>query len=613
MATENVRIVKLDTNPAQTSVQELRKELKELRNTLLSTEQGTEEYNQALLKAADIQHTLKEQTEELNASAMDFGQITGNIVKATGGLVAGLQAAKATMNLFGIENEEVLKSLEKMQNLMAITQAIPALDEGIKAFKRLGTAIKSAAAATGTLGKALMASGIGLAVAAVAALAANWDKVKVALGGVNKEYEDILQKRIDEYINRTITALSKQLGLQQKLISIRGGSDVDAAREAVKVYSSAIEEQTKKIDENKKRWEDWNRERGKQARMGNKDAVKQLDAALRGLDVEIKKQEALKNNLELKKQEAEEELEIAKAIEKAQKAEEEEKYKKALEMEMDAAKAILGADKSLQQKLDEKFEGKPIKVPVELKIEEGENNSFDNALAEKYKNKYKNIIEMAKEAAITHESVYEEDLRLLNLALEQKKISLEEYNAYLKQLNAEEVQIQQEKLNIYIALSNAFSDILGSLADSMDESNKEQFEAAKAFNISAAVISTIAGAIGAYTGAASNAGINAIPVVGPALAQTLGIANAAAVAASGAAQIAQLSRKQFDDKNVNGASIAKPNTSAVSSVIAPVQYTQDVQGASIEGAIKDTKVYVTEADITNSQNRVSVTEREARF
>ena len=80
--------------------------------------------------------------EEVNASAMDFGQIAGNVVKATGGIVAGFQAAQATMNLFGVENEAVLKSLEKMQNLMAITQAIPAIDDGIKGFKRLGLAIK---------------------------------------------------------------------------------------------------------------------------------------------------------------------------------------------------------------------------------------------------------------------------------------------------------------------------------------------------------------------------------------------------------------------------------------------------------------------------------------
>jgi hypothetical protein len=49
------------------------------------------------------------------------------------------------------------------------------------------------------------------------------------------------------------------------------------------------------------------------------------------------------------------------------------------------------------------------------------------------------------------------------------------------------------------------------------------------------------------------------------------------------------------------------------SVVAPVQYTQDVQGASIEGSIKDSKVYVTETDITNTQNKVDVAESEARY
>ena len=148
---------------------------------MLSAEEGTKEYNDALQKAAGIQHTLKEQMEEVNASAMDFGQIAGNVVKATGGLVAGFQAAKATMNLFGIENEAVLESLEKMQNLMAITQAIPALDDGVKAFKRLGLAIKSAAASMNGLKAALVSTGIGALVVAVGLLAANWDKVTDAM------------------------------------------------------------------------------------------------------------------------------------------------------------------------------------------------------------------------------------------------------------------------------------------------------------------------------------------------------------------------------------------------------------------------------------------------
>lgn len=590
MATENVKVIKLDTQPAQTSVKELRQQLKELKNAMLSAEEGTQEYNDALQQAADIQHTLKEQMEEVNASAMDFGQITGNIVKATGGLVAGLQAAKATMNLFGVENEEVLKSLEKMQNLMAITQAIPALDDGIKAFKRLGLAIKSAAAATGTLGKALMGSGIGLAVAAVAALAANWDKVKVALGGVNNEYEDILQKRIDEYINRTITALSKQLDLQQKIISIRGGSDVDAATEAVKVYSSAIEEQSKKLDENKKRWEDWNRERGKQARMGNKDAVEQLDAALRGLDAEIKKQEALKENLELKKQEAEAELEVAKAVEKAKKEEEEKKYNKALAIEMDSAKAILGAEKSLQQQLDEKFEGKPLKVPVELEIEEDEDTSLEDELNKRIVS----TIESLRGAFITPEDQYKQEIDALDLALKTKLIKEEEYLKLRDALNKEQTQNEVER---YSVAANAIGGIFNSISEMMEEGSEEQ----KAFQIMGATINMLAGIATALAGAFTTKS-------GP-WDIALAAIQAASIAASGGATIS----KMVNTNKNNAASMSKPSTSALASINAPVQYTQDVQGSQIEGAIKDSRVYVTETDITNTQRKVSVAESEARF
>ena len=60
MATDKVKEVKIDTTAAQTSVKDLRDELKELRTTLLNTEEGTKEYNEVLQKAANIQHSLQE-------------------------------------------------------------------------------------------------------------------------------------------------------------------------------------------------------------------------------------------------------------------------------------------------------------------------------------------------------------------------------------------------------------------------------------------------------------------------------------------------------------------------------------------------------------------------
>ena len=240
MATENVKVVKLDTQPAQTSVKDLRQELKALKDTLLSTEQGTEEYNKALQQAADIQHTLKEQTEELNASAMDFGQITGNIVKATGGLVAGLQAAKATMNLFGVENEEVLKSLEKMQNLMAITQALPALDNGVKAFKRLSSVISAATGATSKFGKALISTGLGAIVAALGYLIANFEDISKWLDEITGQTDFLgeLSDKVMGGLNAGWTALVQSLKGVGNAIVTYVAAPVKSVMAAIQAYTS---------------------------------------------------------------------------------------------------------------------------------------------------------------------------------------------------------------------------------------------------------------------------------------------------------------------------------------------------------------------------------------
>jgi len=87
----------------------------------------------------------------------------------------------------------------------------------------------------------------------------------------------------------------------------------------------------------------------------------------------------------------------------------------------------------------------------------------------------------------------------------------------------------------------------------------------------------------------------------------------ASVLASGIAQLLQIKNANQNSTLGGTGSFAKPNTSAITSINAPVQYTQDVQGASIEGAIKNTRVYVTEADISSTQKKVDVAESEARY
>ena len=87
---------------------------------------------------------------------------------------------------------------------------------------------------------------------------------------------------------------------------------------------------------------------------------------------------------------------------------------------------------------------------------------------------------------------------------------------------------------------------------------------------------------------------------------------AASIASAGAFQIAKIKNTKFDSAST-GASSASISGGALNTFVAPVQYTQDVQGGSIQEAIGNTKVYVTESDISKTQNKVSVVEQENRY
>lgn len=586
MAQENIRVVKLDTKPAQESLQDLRKELKETRNVMLNAEEGTEEYNKALVRAAEIQHTLKEQMEEVNASAMDFGQITGNIVKATGGMVAGLQAVKASMNLLGVENEDVIKSLQKMQNLMSITQALPSIDNGIKAFKRLGLALKAAIASANGLKTALISTGIGAAVAAVGLLIANWDKLTASMNKWKIESEET-KKKLEEQ-RKKLEELQEALKKAKQAYDDWEKADTISrlnkkAKEEYDFLANLIDGYTLKAKALQAELDAINANNN--ASIDDEDRWLEVDEELARVEEKLKEVTKLRDDL------LNNPLNFIETLSPDDVINDEwaEKWRKKIE------DGIFGEKKE-----------KAIKVPVEVEIEEDENDlSAADALAAKYKK----VIENAKEAIITPESVYEQDLRLLNLALENKKISYEEYYAYLKQLNRKKLDDDIAYFSSVASVAQtALSDIGGmfsALADAQDAQTKEGFEEQKKFQIAASTMDMLGGIVSAWVSAMNPA--NAWMTIWGQIA--MGAASSAAILTTGLLNIDKIRKQTFGGGSTGGAT----NAASIGTLIAPVQYTQDVQGASIEGAIKDTKVYVTETDISNTQNKVKVTENEAFY
>ena len=633
-----------ETNAATTSVKELRKELKAQKDAMLSAEEGTKEYNDALQKAAGIQHTLKEQMEEVNASAMDFGQIAGNVVKATGGIVAGFQAAQATMNLFGIENEAVLQSLEKMQNLMAITQAIPALDDGVKAFKRLGLAIKGATAGMSGLKKAIISTGLGALAVALGLIIANFDKISAwldeitgqtdflgtvadaVIGGLNAAWAGLVQtlKAVGNAIITYVTAPFKSVWAAIQAYTSTNGGFVDKLKAAGAAMKNGFVSDWKDVGNDFKEigvvsanayQEGFNKNRAKRLAKNIEEAVEEgkKEGKAKGEAKAEAEEAAYKKRLSnIDKEERAEMLSLQK---RGLNYEEYVKEKEALE-EKFAKKRIaelkntLDTEKDLTEQEIADLENQLIDLQDRL-VKKPESEKSDGGGSDTTQEDVKTKGEEAASALYSLRDALADVAtdnawgvifnniggmagRFADLAKQIKEGGEDSWSSYT-QMAA-------------IAL-NTVGTILSQLASQEDANTKEGFERQKKLQMAATTMNMLGGIASAWVSAMNPA--NAWMTIWGQIA--LGASTSAMILGTGIAQIAKIKNTQFGGGGNASGSSATPNAGAVSSVIAPIQYTSDVQGASIEEAIKDTRVYVTEGDISSTQKKVDVAESEARF
>jgi len=158
-----------------------------------------------------------------------------------------------------------------------------------------------------------------------------------------------------------------------------------------------------------------------------------------------------------------------------------------------------------------------------------------------------------------------------------------------------------------MAAIGAVSNMLGALAAEEDTTTKEGFEQNKKYQLGQAVLSMLSGIVGAWSSSMT------LPFPGNVIA---GAILSGLITAVGAVQIAKIKQTQFNSGNSSSASSstgATANTSAITNLVAPVQYTTDIQGASTEDTVADTRVYVLESDISGTASRVNVSESENRF
>lgn len=141
-----------------------------------------------------------------------------------------------------------------------------------------------------------------------------------------------------------------------------------------------------------------------------------------------------------------------------------------------------------------------------------------------------------------------------------------------------------------------------------EEQAKKEFKKVKAIKISTAIVDMLNGVVSAVSGAQS---------LGPILGPIMAAINSAAVITAGTQNIKQIKSTEFGDEGgTGGAAVvqaASPILDENRDITALSGITTAINTAATANAGGDTKVYVTEQDITDTQNKVKVREQNNKW
>jgi hypothetical protein len=250
----------------------------------IALSQGTN--SAAFLEATERAGKFKDELDLVNNKIKAFSSDTPVLTSALGvgqGLAGGFAAAQGAMALFGDSSKEVEQALLKVQGAMALLQGLQAIGQLGDAMSTFATTINvKVLPALMTMKGAMIATGIGAFAIAVGFLAGKFIEVKEkndAATAAEKRYKDemaLAKKAVDDKVG----SLNLEIIAIKNKTSLAGASLIQA-----KAEKAALEEQIAAIEKH------------------NAGLEKNTDTRLNnGLSLELST-DALKKNLETKKQE----------------------------------------------------------------------------------------------------------------------------------------------------------------------------------------------------------------------------------------------------------------------------------------------------------------------
>ena len=236
------------TEQATTKTVSLKTELRALKAQIAQLDEGTAEFEKLTQRAAKLEDQIGDVNERVRVLASDTFKFDA-AVGAIRGVTAAFSVAQGAAALFGEENEDVQKALLKVQAATALLTGVQelaniatgqgALKLGIlSAAQKVQTFVTSGATlALRAFNAALIATGVGAAIAALGAIVAYWEDIAKFIGISNdgqKEFkaqqeklDELAKKRKEEIqeFNKQYEGTIGQARLDLELAEKRGASE----------------------------------------------------------------------------------------------------------------------------------------------------------------------------------------------------------------------------------------------------------------------------------------------------------------------------------------------------------------------------------------------------
>lgn len=673
--TEDVIILKVGTEEAVKSVNDLRQNVAQLKKNLGDLEIGTDEYQSTLKELTVNQTALKNAMYATDASMEDLSAGAKGLSTTYNGLVAQMAQLKTQLRNVDVSTEsgqaqfkkyaeqineinDQLKEMDAMQgnyqrNVGNYTSALDGLGDTLKALPPTLGSVKEQAGRVGDtiklVGQQPLLGIIGLLAPMIMQIVDALKDNETALNAVKKLMSalqpvfDVMQKAIEaiatglsKSVDWLVNLAGESSGTFSKIIAGAVGvgnaflqylltpirSVVEAVKGMGNVFKDVFSGDFKKIKEDALTTIDGIKSAFSKGFdfSGNFQKGKEVGAQfLAGLGGPSNKTEAEVKGEELGTAVGDgfaEALDkalnsigdsIDSAIDEAIKAEEEASARIQATTEQMLQNQLTAIEKNKQSQLswnDLLTESEEERAQREYNIIAEANQMKLDTLHEFYQS--------AQESGDLEGMLeYEQQISDLSIEIAQNEL------AEKKRINAEELADKEAKSKQIEALAttsaSAVSGLLGSLADMYESDSKNAKKNAKkikAMRIASTTIDMLMGVVSAMTNATRDLGFPVGPIVGA--------VQAAAITASGIANIAKIKNTQIGDSE--SSSTATPTISTASATAtAPAvsaeiqQVRQVVSDTEAETASQSQRVYIVASDIEASQNSIKTKVAETSF